>query len=216
MKNFYIIILIIPVLLSGCKNTDWGALYRAGEEEQEKYRNTLSDENYKKALKLFDQVIKGSPEYRNSALMQSSVILTWAERYDEAIRMAEQISDTAKVLQMYCNKKTVYINMIYANKAMSRYDFDEHDIYSKKMADEMRPYLYERKQLIYEAINKQHEFYSDSGTKTLKLYDPNLQALIIYFMALDSEEAREEIHSWKTGLPETNEATEAFFNFFDF
>lgn len=207
---------VILIILSGCKSDtiDWVALLEAGNKELKTYRSTLSTDSYEKAMEIYEQVTEGSPEFRNSALMQSSVLLSLAGQFDEAVKVAEQISDTAKVLQMYCNKKTIYINAIYANKAMSKFDIDEYNRYSKKITDEMCPWLYDRKQLIYEAINEQYEFSPDN--QTMKLYNPSLQALSMYFMALAPEEAREEINNWKTGVPEPNEATEAFFSFFNF
>lgn len=57
----------------------------------------------------------------------------------------------------------LYTSLLSANKALSNYDFGEHSSYSKKIADEMRPCLYERREAIYEAIQNAYEF-----EKTLK------------------------------------------------
>lgn len=217
MKNTYFLITVmLTMIFSGCKpkNTDWNTLYEAGKEEQKLYQTTLSEENFENALKIYKQVIDGSPELRNSALMQSSMMLSMAEQYDDAIRFAEQISDTAKVLQKYCNKKSVYIYVISANKALSNYDFDEHSSYSKKIADEMRPCLYERREAIYEAIQNAYEF--DEDTQTVKLYNPDLEALFMYFMTLDPESLQKEVDDWKAGVPKSNEKTDSFFRFFSF
>ena len=198
----------------GCKpkNTDWNALYEAGREEQKLYQTTLSEENYENAMKIYKQVIDGSPEFRNSALMQSSMMLSMAEQYDDAIRFAEQISDTAKVLQKYCNKKSVYIYVISANKALSNYDFEEHSSYAKKIADEMRPCLYERREAIYKAIQNAYEF--DEDTQTVKIYSPDLEALFMYFMTLAPELLQKEVNDWKAGVPMPNAKTDSFFRFF--
>ena len=83
MKNTYFLITVmLTMIFSGCKpkNTDWNTLYEAGKEEQKLYQTTLSEENFENALKIYKQVIDGSPELRNSALMQSSMMLSMAEQ----------------------------------------------------------------------------------------------------------------------------------------
>ena len=210
----FVITAVLIMLFSGCisPNTDWYALYEKGREEQKQYQTTLSEKNYENALKIYKQVIDGSPEFRNSALMQLSVLLGMADQYDDAIRVAEHISDTAKLLGRYCNKKSVYLNVIRANKALSQYDFDAHSSYAKKIGEEMRPYLHERRYLIYEAIQNASEF--DAETKTIRLYSPDLEALYMYLMTLDTDSLQTEIEYWKSGVTNPNDKSDSFFNFF--
>lgn len=226
-KLCLISISIFSLILSGCKpkNTDWNALYEAGKEEQKLYQTTLSEENYENALKIYKQVIDGSPELRNSALMQSSMMLREARQYDKSIKAAKQISDTAKALQRYCYKSSVLVNVIHAEQALFKSDLDEWRAYSKKIIKEMRAFLYERRDSIYNALSTSLGYEVQDQVVTfsdfeihdsaVKVYNTDLQTLAYYFITLglyDREEARKELHHWKDGISESNKNIEAYFN----
>lgn len=226
-KLCLISISVFSLILSGCKpkNTDWSALYEAGKEEQMLYQTTLSEDNYENALKIYKQVIDGSPELRNSALMQSSMMLREAHQYEKSIKAAKQISDTAKALQRYCNKSSVLVNVIRAEQALFKNDFDEWRGYSKKTIKEMQAFLYERRDSIYRAliISSGYEVQDHVVTFSdfelhdteVRVYGADLQALAYYFIILglyDREGAKKELLHWKEGMSESNENTEAYFS----
>lgn len=227
MNKLCLSLLVLSMIISGCKPkyTDWNTLYEAGKEEQKLYQTTLSEEDFENALKIYKQVIDGSPELRNSALMQSSMMLREARQYDKSIKAAKQISDTAKVLQRYCNKSSVLVNVIRAEQALFKNDFDEWRGYSKKTIKEMQAFLYERRDSIYRAliISSGYEVQDHVVTFSdfelhdteVRVYGVDLQALAYYFIILglyDREGARKELHHWKDGISESNKNIEAYFN----
>lgn len=113
MKRLLIIGTIL-LLCFGCKEskTDWKAVYDSLNDDYAEYSRSGSKEVYNKIISKCDLLTESSPEFRNAALMIKSSVLAFSYQYDEAVKVAEMIPDTASVFYVF-RPKSVYINELF-------------------------------------------------------------------------------------------------------
>ena len=134
MCKFNFLIISILFLLCACgqsQNVDWKELCESADMEAHKYCRHKSDTHFDKAIQLYDTVIKNSPEYRNKALIGKMELLTNASKYEEAVQIIADMSDTASVFSPVLTK-TMLINNIMRRKAFMECDGANMRVYTKK------------------------------------------------------------------------------------
>lgn len=211
MCKFNFLIISILFLLCACgqsQNVDWKELCESADMEAHKYCRNKSDTHFDKAIQLYDTVIKNSPEYRNKALIGKMELLTNASKYEEAVQIIADMSDTASVFSPVLTK-TMLINKIMHRKAFMECDGANMRVYTKKNIDELEATISQRKDSIYAAISSQ-PFETLPGSKTHQ----DVALLFTYFNEVSQYDGimlRDAIQQWEDNLAEPNEISEAFF-----
>lgn len=211
MCKFNFLIISILFLLCACgqsQNVDWKELCESADMEAHKYCRHKSDTHFDKAIQLYDTVIKNSPEYRNKALLGKMELLTNASKYEEAVQIIADMSDTASVFSPVLTK-TMLINKIMHRKAFMECDMATMRIYTKKNIDELEATISQRKDSIYAAICSQ-PFETSQGSRIHQ----DIALLFMYFDEVaqyDGIMLRDAIQQWENNVAESNEISEAFF-----
>ena len=212
MCKFYSLIISILFLLCACgqsQNVDWKELCESADMEAHKYCRHKSDTHFDKAIQLYDTVIKNSPEYRNKALIGKMELLTNASKYEEAVQIIADMSDTASVFSPVLTK-TMLINKIMHRKAFMECDGANMRVYTKKNIDELEATISQRKDSIYAAISSQ-PFETLPGSKIHQ----DIALLFTYFNEVsqyDDIMLKEAIMWWENNVAEPNEISGAFFS----
>ena len=139
MRNLIILSLATICILHGCKNslTNWEEQYHLARKESQAYLiNEGSEEHFNNAMKIYDDIIKNSSEFRDKAKIGKSTLLANAEKYEEAIKTIEGIDDSSAVFYPFLTKGMV-INKILIRKAFMESDSDAMDRYAKENLEEL-------------------------------------------------------------------------------
>lgn len=185
MKRLLLIGTIL-LLCFGCKEskTDWKAVYDSLNDDYAEYSRSGSEEVYNKIISKCDLLTESSPEFRNAALMIKSSVLAFSYQYDEAVKVAEMIPDTASVFYVF-RPKSVYINELLLAKA-ERLDYeDSAKIYKGKIAAELEIWISERKDSLYHALTLPME--------TPVIRNQHIVAFIYYLGHLSHDEVKSAI-----------------------
>lgn len=181
-KKFTLIFAFCISLCIGCKEkTDWKAVYDSLNDDFAEYGRTPSEEAYNRIISKCDLLIESSPEFRNAALMSRSKILAYSYQYDEAVKVAELIPDTASVFYVF-SSKSVYINELLLAKAEILDYEDSIRIYKDKIAAELESWIYERKDSLYHALTQPME--------TPAIRNQHIVAFIYYLHYLSPDEVK--------------------------
>jgi len=209
MRNLIILSLATICILHGCKSspTNWEEQYHLARKESQAYLiNEGSEEHFNNAMKIYDDIIKNSSEFRDKAKIGKSTLLANAEKYEEAIKTVEGIDDSSAVFYPFLTKGMV-INKILIRKAFMESDSDAMDRYAKENLEELESELNQRRDSLYYAICSGPIDFSN-------ITDVNVCVFFVYLeelRALDYDNFDVIIQSWIDGVPEPNEYSEAFF-----
>ncbi len=133
------------------RKTDWKAVYDSLNNDFAEYGSTYSNEIYDRIISKCDLLIESSPEFRDAALMSKSSILAYSNQYDEAVKVAEQIPDTASIVNSF-RSKTVHINSLLSSKAENHGDEVSARMYNDKVILELEEWISARKDSLYHAL----------------------------------------------------------------
>lgn len=211
MKKALIICSILFLCLA-CKEskTDWKAVYDSLNDDFAEYGRTYSDVTYDKIISKCDLLIESSPEFRNAALMSKSNILAYSNQYDEAVKVAEQIPDTASIVSSF-RSKTVYINSLLSAKAENLGDMDSARMYNDKVLSELEGWISVRKDSLYHAL-----MYQPREVPVIR--DQHIAAFMFYLMHLsyyDEQKVKVAIENLKKDIPLRNSNTDAYFEYLE-
>lgn len=211
MKNALIVCALL-FLCSGCKEgkTDWKAVYDSLNDDFAEYGRTYSDETYEKIIGKCDLLIESSPEFRNAALMSKSSILAYSNQYDEAVKVAKQIPDTASIVSSF-RSKTVYINSLLSAKAENLGDMDSARMYNDKVILELEEWISARKDSLYHAL-----MYQPREVPVIR--NQHIAAFMFYLMHLsyyDWKKVIIAIENLKKDIPLRNSNTDAYFEYLE-
>ena len=209
LKKFTLIFAFCISLFIGCnEKTDWKAVYDSLNDDLTEYDRTLSEEVYNKIISKCDLLIESSPEFRNAALMTKSSVLAFSYQYDEAVKVAGMIPDTASVFYVF-RPKSVYINELLLAKA-ERLDYEDSvKIYKGKIAAELEIWISERKDSLYHALTLPME--------TPVIRNQHIVAFIYYLGHLSPDEVKAAIKNLVNDIHlinVRNENTDAYFAMF--
>lgn len=200
MRQLYLFILII-IICPCCSEskTDWKAVCDSLDADFAEYGRTYSEDVYNKIISKCDMIIESSPEFCNYALMAKSSILAYSDQYDEAVKVAEQIPDTAAVYSSF-RSKTVYINDLLSYKYKKLGDEDSAKMYNDKIISELEDWISARKDSLCHALSLPIE--------TPVIRNQYIVAFIIYLEHVayyDCQEVKRIIETVKRNIPEYNE-----------
>lgn len=210
MRHLYLLILIVficPCCME-CK-TDWKAVYDSLNNDFTEYSRTYSDEVYDRIISKCDLIIESSPEFRNAALRSKSNILAYSNQYDEAVKVVEQIPDTASIFNSFISK-TVHINGLLSSKSEMLGDEDSARMYNDKILSELEGWISVRKDSLYHAL-----MYQPMEVPVIR--NQHIAAFLFYLMQLsiyDEQEVKRVIENLKREIPECNENTIDYFDYF--
>lgn len=198
-------------LCSGCKEskTDWKAVYDSLNDDFAEYGRTYSNDTYDKIISKCDLLIESSPEFRNAALMSKSNILAYSNHYDEAVKVAEQIPDTASVFDSF-RSKTVHINSLLSSKAENLGDEDDARMYNDIIIAELEKWISVRRDSLYHALTLPME--------TPIIHNQYIAAFMFYLLHLsyyDEQDVKMAIDNLKKDIPLRNNNTDAYFEYLE-
>lgn len=211
MRHLYLLILI--VFICPCcmeRKTDWKAVYDSLNNDFAEYGSTYSNEIYDRIISKCDLLIESSPEFRDAALMSKSSILAYSNQYDEAVKVAEQIPDTASIVNSF-RSKTVHINSLLSSKAENLGDEVSARMYNDKVILELEEWISARKDSLYHAL-----MYQPMEVPVIR--NQHIAAFMFYLMHLsyyDEQKVKMAIEDLKRNIPDCNENTIDYFNYFD-
>ncbi len=211
MRQLYLFVLII-IICPCCSEskTDWKAVYDSLNDDFAEYGRTYSTETYDRIISKCDLLIESSPEFRNAALMSKSSILAYSNQYDEAVKVAEQIPDTALIYSSF-RSKTVYINSLLSYKANRSGDMDCARMYNDKVLSELEGWISVRKDSLYHAL-----MYQPREVPVIR--NQHIAAFMFYLVNLsyyDEQKVKIAIEDLKSNIPECTENAIDYFNYFD-
>lgn len=206
-----LILCVMLFLCSGCKEskTDWKAVYDSLNDDFAEYGRTYSNDTYDKIISKCDLLIESSPEFRNAALMSKSNILAYSNQYDEAVKVAEQIPDTASVFDSF-RSKTVHINSLLSSKAENLGDEDDARMYNDIIIAELEKWISVRRDSLYHALTLPMEIPI--------IHNQYIAAFMFYLLHLsyyDEQDVKMAIDNLKKDIPLRNNNTDAYFEYLE-
>lgn len=213
-KIIYIFFLLLSLLFScQMKRANWDKLNELMEEKFVAFTSNPTEENYNEIIRICDELIQGSSDYRNDALYTKSHVLTIVRDFDAAVETIEEMTEFPKKVPPFITK-SLYINSILYQK-------NHEDAYRQKIIDEIKSSIESQRDSIYYKIASEGFEYNlsssdEKSTTTYRGDDKQVGFFIhgIYVLSMyctEIDEVIEIIDDWKNSAPIQNKNTINFF-----